>query len=260
VVTPTRLYVAVAINHKGQKGVVSGRQSVPLVTPPSAPSGEQVEYSETAITVSWTSPLDFRQPIFAAPGPDVLKSRTFGMTTPSGAFNVYEVLPPPRPGAVKMPEAPPPGGRMPVPVNDKPLAGPPFVDKRVQLGSERCYAVRTVTQIGTLSLESDPSVPACVSLVDHFPPAPPKGLQAVSGEGAISLIWEANTESDLDGYLVLRSEAGGPFKPLTPAPIAETTFRDSTATRGVRYSYVVVAVDKAKNQSQPSNQVEEVAR
>ena len=49
---------------------------------------------------------------------------------------------------------------------------------------------------------------------------------------------------------------------LTPAPIKETTFRDTTVSAGVRYVYVVVAVDTAtpQNVSAQSNRVEETAR
>jgi hypothetical protein len=348
IVTPTRIYVTLGINHKGQKGPVSGRQQVPLVDPPAAPTKVALDYSENRVTVTWAPPALFRQPIIvgalpdatarpttpaaapgggassrmsdierqmggnagppsagagrppgpggeppsgappaaaqaaappaaapgaaaqaadttkpaaaAAKGPiEPLRSRFLLLSAPTGAFNVYEV-PPARPAGVKLPEAPPPGGVMPTPVNDKPLLAPPLLDRRVQFGADRCYAVRTVTQLGTFAVESDLSEPACIALVDRFAPAAPTGLQAVAGEGAISLIWEANSEADLLGYLVLRAEGTGTPKALMPAPIAETTFRDTTAVKGVRYSYVIVAVDKAKNQSQPSNKVEEVAR
>jgi hypothetical protein len=50
-------------------------------------------------------------------------------------------------------------------------------------GMTRCYAVRTVEIIDALSVESEATEPACVTLVDTFPPAAPKGLNTVaSGE------------------------------------------------------------------------------
>lgn len=79
----------------------------------------------------------------------------------------------------------------------------------------------------------------------------------------ISLIWDANTEPDLAGYIVLRGEApGDTLQPLTPKPIRETTFRDTTVKPGVRYVYAIVAVDNATppNRSVPSVRVEETAR
>ena len=99
--------------------------------------------------------------------------------------------------------------------------------------------------VGAVALESAPS-DVCTTPVDKFPPAAPKGLSAVAGTGVISLIWDANTEQDLAGYLVLRGEApGDTLQPLMPAPIRETTFRDTTAKPGVRYVYAIVAVDVA---------------
>ena len=93
-----------------------------------------------------------------------------------------------------------------------------------------------------------------------FPPAAPTGLRTVSGEGVISLIWNASTEADLAGYLVLRAELpDGPLVPLTPAPIREATFSDATVKPGVRYAYVVVAIDASKNRSAPSNRAEDGA-
>ena len=58
-----------------------------------------------------------------------------------------------------------------------------------------------------------------------FPPAAPKDLRAVAEEGAVSLVWDPNTEADLGGYLVLRGEvaAGGTLQPLTPQPIKDAT-------------------------------------
>ena len=79
----------------------------------------------------------------------------------------------------------------------------------------------------------------------------------------MNLIWDANTEADLGGYLVLRGEApGDTLQPLTPQPIHETSFRDTTARPGVRYSYAIVAVDRATppNRSALSAKVEETAR
>ena len=71
----------------------------------------------------------------------------------------------------------------------------------------------------------------------------------------MNLIWDANTESDLGGYLILRGEApGDTLQPLTPQPIHDTSFRDTTVRPGVRYVYAIVAVDRATppNRSQPA--------
>ncbi len=256
---PARIYVAVGINHKAQKGAVSARQSVALSAPASAPSAPTITYGETAFTITWTPPADAYQ---GAPTGDVLKSTPIGTRPIFGAYNVYDVPPTPQaPGAAKAPTPPAPGGQMPTPVNAVPIAAPPFVDKRIVFGKPHCYAVRAVTLSGTQSIEGELSPVQCVTPVDTFAPVAPISLKAVGSEGAISLIWDANTEPDLAGYLVMRATLpGSEFTPVTPVPIKETTFNDTTVTKGVHYAYVVVAVDTAKNASARSNQVEESAR
>jgi hypothetical protein len=128
-------------------------------------------------------------------------------------------------------------------------------------GATRCYAVRTVEIADALAVESAATQPACVTLVDTFPPAAPKGLQAVaSGEGAVNLIWDASPEPDLGGYIVLRAVAPGTMlRRITPMPIGDASYRD-TGEPGVRYVYAVMAVDKAGNVSPPSERQEETAR
>jgi len=89
------------------------------------------------------------------------------------------------------------------------------------------------------------------------------GVAAGGSEGAINLIWEPSTESDLGGYIVLRGPAGGgAMAAITSSPIKETTYRDTAVTRGQRYVYAVVAVDTVtpQNVSVESNRVEETAR
>ena len=174
-------------------------------------------------------------------------------------YAVYETAPPDFKPQPVQPGALPP---YPVQLTQPPVSATTWSDTRFVVGSTHCYAVATVATTGQVIVESAPSPSTCVTTEDTFPPAAPKGLAAVASEGAISLIWDANTEPDLAGYIVLRGRAGGTLTPLTRAPIAETTYRDATVTRGVRYVYAVVAVDKAKppNVSSQSNLAEETAR
>ena len=127
-------------------------------------------------------------------------------------------------------------------------------------GTNRCYLVRAVEVVARVAIESEPTGPECQMLVDTFPPAAPKGLNAVAADGSINLIWEGNTEPDLAGYYVLRATgAGQPLQRITPTPIAEASFFDGVQ-RGLRFVYAVEAVDKAGNVSAPSERVEETAR
>lgn len=275
-VLPARLYVAVGVNRKGQKGAPSARQSVLLVEPPSAPGKPDVTYGETSFTIAWTPPPDAYPPAAAPPAASgqkgqqaadkplpPLRSTPIGTQPVAGAFNVYEVPPPPAAAAVEAgrPAPPAPGGVMPSPINPAPVPLPPLVDKRMEFGKARCYAVRALTVFGTQQVEGEASPLQCVTPVDTFAPAPPGSLKAVGSEGAISLVWDANTEADLAGYIVLRATLpGSDFRPVNSEPVKEATFNDTTVAGGVRYAYVVVAVDTAGNRSMRSNQVEESAR
>jgi hypothetical protein len=150
-----------------------------------------------------------------------------------------------------------------LPLNGQPLAVAQYERPIAAFGAEECFVVRSVVQVAAIAIESAPSDPVCVTPRDTFPPAAPKGLSIVAGPGAINLSWDANSEPDLAGYLVLRGEAPGEtLQPLMPAPIAGTSFEDKTVKAGVRYVYAIVAVDKATppNTSAQSARAEETAR
>jgi fibronectin type 3 domain-containing protein len=148
------------------------------------------------------------------------------------------------------------------PLNGAPVAVTQYERAGVTFGKEECFEVRSVLRVGTVDLESEP-VPICVTPRDTFPPAEPKGLSVVAGDGTMKLSWDANAEADLAGYLVLRGEAPSEtLQPLASAPLSGTSFEDKTVKPGVRYVYAVAAVDKATppNTSKPSPRVEETAR
>jgi hypothetical protein len=69
-------------------------------------------------------------------------------------------------------------------------------------------------------------------------PAVPSGLSATSGDGSVSVGWDAVTGAT--GYRVSRStSAGGPFTQI--ADVATTTHLDTGLTNGTTYHYVVTA-------------------
>ena len=133
----------------------------------------------------------------------------------------------------------------------------------VVFGETRCYAVRVLDMVGELEIEGPESPATCIVLTDTFAPAAPSGVIAVADDDAISLVWNANSESDLAGYRVLRGTApDATLQPLTPEPVERTTYRDARVEPGQRYWYAVQAVDTAvpPNLSPPSTPAAETAR
>jgi hypothetical protein len=255
---PTRAYVGVSVGTHGRKGPLTPRARVPLVPAPPPPLSPTIAYDETTITLSWQPPSGIVR-MQAAPTGGELPSKVVGYLQPSIAYNVYE-LPSASPAA-GAPAARPGGSAAPseTRLTPSPESKPTFVDKRIAWGVERCYAVRAVEIIGDLSVESSEAPRACAIFVDTFPPAPPKGLQSVATEGAVSLIWQASPEKDLAGYIVLRGATPDLLAPITKAPIQETAFKDDVPS-GSHYFYAIKAVDKAGNVSAASNTEEATAR
>jgi hypothetical protein len=283
-----RFYLAQGVSQENVKGAMAPVGAVLLRPPPPSPEPPEPKVDEPGVTVTWTPSPDLRLPIqepvpaaalaaaaaAAAPGSAqvtaVLAGKTFGMLPePVFTYNVYVpgaapvIISPAAPTAPPMPVFPAKGDPLPMPLNPAPLPALTYQDTTVVFGTERCFAVRTVETLGDTILESESSTPACVTPVDTFPPPAPAALSAVAAEGAISLIWDGVEAKDLAGYLVLRSEgADKPLEPLFEEPIRETTYRDTTAKPGVRYSYAIASVDTAtpRNVSAPSPRVEEAAR
>jgi hypothetical protein len=220
-----RIYTVRGLTRSGRTGQPSARLILPLVDLPPAPADLTLKFTETAVTVAWIPPV-------AAVG------------GPAPVYNVYS-----------------PDG--PAPLNPTPLTSPVFDRPGVTFGTEECFVVRTAVVVAAATLESAPSAPQCVTPVDTFPPAAPKGLSAVGVPGAVHLIWEANAEPDVAGYIVLRGEApGDTLQAITATPITTTTYQDTTVKPGVRYVYAIVAVDRATppNTSPQSSRVEEAGR
>jgi hypothetical protein len=141
------------------------------------------------------------------------------------------------------------------------------IAKRGETYRYTAQRVREITLGGhALEIRSTASPTVTTVMRDTFPPAAPAGLAAVPGNGAIDLSWEPNTEPDLAGYIVYRQPVAAdgtltevPMR-LTPSLIAAPAYSDITAQPGQAYSYRVVAVDSAGNQSPASSDAREILR
>ncbi|NVJ59418.1 MAG: endonuclease [Gammaproteobacteria bacterium] len=91
---------------------------------------------------------------------------------------------------------------------------------------------------------------------DTTPPSAPTGLTGVGGDLSAQLSWNANTESDLAGYHVYRSDNGGAsFAKVTGVYLAGPEFTDTNLTPATSYVYQVTAIDIYNNESAPSTTI-----
>ena len=211
-------YALTVVDAEKRSSPLSQLVSIRLLPPPLPPSLLREEVSEKKIRLSWEPP--------ASQG----KGETF-------LYNLYR--------------SEEQGGLPEKAQNEKPLPQPFFDDSDFSFGKNYTYVVRTVVVEKGSVRESEDSLPLKVSPVDVYAPAAPTGL-AVSAEGdVIKLYWFPNSETDLGGYRVYRSEKEGEgFQPIATLGPAESTYVDSSAKRGVKYYYAVSALD----QNSPPNE------
>jgi hypothetical protein len=209
----------VIIGRAGNRpGTPSPVLEVPLVANVPPPQNPEATYDETSVKLSW------------------------GVGDPTETFRVYRSVDGKEDGP---------------PLNAAPLTTPAFTAP-VEFGVERCFLIRAAVVRGPVSIESNPSAPACVKAIDTFPTAAPTGLSLLPTEDSNQLTWTAVSAPDLAGYLVLRAEEGVPARALTAEVITDTNYTDRTVKSGAHYTYTVVAVDKAGNRSAPSNPAEDI--
>jgi hypothetical protein len=133
---------------------------------------------------------------------------------------------------------------------------PDFRDSHFEFDETYSYTVRSVAAYGTDLVESADSAAVIVTPRDIFPPAAPTALEVAiipanpNGIANVELSWEINSEPDLAGYRVYRSdqeETSG--ERLNAELLPSPSFRDISVVSGKRYFYRVSAVDRAGNES-----------
>lgn len=124
------------------------------------------------------------------------------------------------------------------------------------------WAVLLILPLALFGVACDCDDDDCVRCrVDDEPPAAPRGLFSITGDEEVTLVWLANTESDLEGYDVWWNyEYEGEYEYLASVGhvdgVYEYEFVDNGAVNGETYYYAVTAFDEAGNESPLS--VEEV--
>ena len=87
-------------------------------------------------------------------------------------------------------------------------------------------------------------------------PAKPVGLSAEPQSASVRLSWTANTEEDVEGYMVVRAPKGTDDWNTIARQLTETYFVDNTCRPNTSYIYKVKAIDRSQNISEASDVVE----
>lgn len=232
----TRFQYAVRyIDGRGRPQLLSNIVSiepVPGIARP--PTALAVAQAQDEVTLTWTPPTE-----------------NVDGTVPAQVvgYNIYRA----KPNAERL-------GR---PLNDRLVTGTQFVDRRFIYLTPYVYVVRSVSQAPDASVESSDSERLPVTPRDSFAPSAPSNVTVASAGGVISLFWPTNTEADVVGYFILRTEGDvsetSVWSKLSDKPVNRTTYRDDKVRVGTRYSYRIVAVDRYGNESLPSAPVDETA-
>lgn len=115
-----------------------------------------------------------------------------------------------------------------------------------------------VNAIGPEGQRSDPSDTLAVFLEDRIPPRAPGPVRALAEQYRIILTWPPNPENDVIGYQVERASDDA-FRSrflLNNDILADTTFTDLPPAKSeTTYGYVVYAIDRSYNRSEPSEMV-----
>jgi len=130
-----------------------------------------------------------------------------------------------------------------------------WLDTTTEYGKQYHYIIQAVQKTGSGEVESDLSPEQTVTPEDKFPPAVPKGLNAIAAAENIELVWERNTESDLAGYRLYRALGDAKLEKIADIQDAPS-YSDKKLESGKRYRYAVSAVDRLGNESGPSEPVE----
>ena len=91
---------------------------------------------------------------------------------------------------------------------------------------------------------------------DTAAPVKPVGLSAEPQSASVRLSWTANTETDVEGYMVVRAPKGTDDWNTIARQLTETYFVDNTCRPNTSYIYKVKAIDRSQNISEASDVVE----
>lgn len=114
-----------------------------------------------------------------------------------------------------------------------------------------------------LNLYKYPALPPQMPWLDEIVPNPPQNFNAVASADGVQLTWlkpaKAKDGETASGYVIYRFEEGTPVSILHPDNIIKISFLDyssyldTSVQKGRRYTYLITALDRLKNESDPGN-------
>jgi len=140
-------------------------------------------------------------------------------------------------------------------INEKPVQGEYYEDH--DTGTDGDYEYQVASLLDEHS-ESAPSAAVKLKILDTFAPDIPANLVAFSARDHVFLTWEAVHDRDLGHYNVYRKSSKEEDFKLLDAAVTDNFYRDRQVVRGQMYIYIVVAVDKKGNESEPSRAVRQL--
>jgi len=88
---------------------------------------------------------------------------------------------------------------------------------------------------------------------DNQAPCVPRGVYSITGDEAVYLYWDANTEEDLAGYRVYRTADLSSNKYYFLATVYQSEYVDGDVKNGHTYKYGISAFDRHGNESEVSD-------
>jgi predicted small lipoprotein YifL len=140
-------------------------------------------------------------------------------------------------------------------INAKPVQGEYYEDHDTGADGDYEYQVASLRDERS---ESAPSAPVRIKILDTFPPDIPANLVAFTAKDHVFLTWEAVRDRDLGHYSVYRRSSKDEDFKLLDAAVTDNFYRDRQVVKGQMYIYIVVAVDKKGNESEPSRSVRQL--
>ncbi|RYD69667.1 MAG: glycoside hydrolase, partial [Sphingobacteriales bacterium] len=130
-------------------------------------------------------------------------------------------------------------------------------------------SLSTVARSVADSLKTDlykyPALPPQMPWLDETPPNEPQALTADAKKDGVHLKWlmplKAKDGETASGFVIYRFAEGEKISVLDPKNILKISFEDflsfidTSVESGRRYSYLVTALDRLKNESEPSGPV-----